>query len=78
MFGVLTSEIGKIQKKIKRDHALALALWETGNADARVLALQIADPAKVTSADADALVKGAPLRFLVSYLAGLARPQSSR
>jgi 3-methyladenine DNA glycosylase AlkD len=71
VFGVLTSEIAKIQKKIKRDHALALALWETGNADARVLALQIADPAKLTSAAANALVKGTPLRFLVGYLAGL-------
>ncbi len=42
VFGTLTSEIGKLQKKIKTDHALALELWQTGNAEARMLALQVA------------------------------------
>jgi len=41
VYGVLTSEIVKLQKKIKVDHALALELWKTGNAEARILALQI-------------------------------------
>ena len=35
VFGVLTSEIAKLQKKIKADHALAMELWKTGNAEAR-------------------------------------------
>jgi 3-methyladenine DNA glycosylase AlkD len=71
VFGVLTSEIAKLQKKIKVDHALAMALWKTGNTEARVLALQIADPEKVTRADADGLVKDGPVRFLGCYLSGL-------
>ena len=48
VFGVLTSEIAKLQKKIKVDHALAMELWKTGNAEARVLALQVAAPEKLT------------------------------
>jgi hypothetical protein len=71
VFGVLTSEIAKLQKKIKVDHALALELWQTGNAEARVLALLIADPDKLSRADAEGLVKDGPVRFLGCYLSGL-------
>jgi 3-methyladenine DNA glycosylase AlkD len=71
VFGVLTSEIARLQKKIKVDHALALELWRTGNAEARILALQIADPEKVTRTDADGLLKDGPVRFIGCYLCGL-------
>jgi 3-methyladenine DNA glycosylase AlkD len=71
VFGVLTSEIAKLQKKIKVDHGLAMELWKTGNAEARVLALQVADPEKLTRADADGLVKDGPVRFIGCYLSGL-------
>ena len=37
-----------------------MELWKTGNAEARILALLIADPAKVSRADADKLVKEGP------------------
>ncbi len=69
--GVLTSEIAKLQKKIKRNHALALDLWRTGNAEARVLALLIADPAEISRTEALALVKEGPVRFLGCYLTDL-------
>src|SRR5215213_9308949 len=71
VYGVLTSEIARLQKKIKTDHALAMELWKTGNADARVLALQIADPRKLTRTDADLLVEDGPVRFLGCYLSAL-------
>ena len=71
VFGVLSPEIAKLQKKIKVDHALALELWKTGNAEARILALQVADPEKLTRADADGLVKDGAVRFLGGYLSGL-------
>lgn len=71
VFGVLTSEIGKLQKKIKTDHALAMQLWKTGNAEARALALQVADPVKITRIDADRLLKDGPVRFVGWYLSGL-------
>jgi 3-methyladenine DNA glycosylase AlkD len=69
--GVLSSDIAKLQKKIKVDHALALELWKTGNAEARILALQIADPEKLTRADADGLLKDGPAHFVYCYLSGL-------
>lgn len=71
VYGVLTSELAKLQKKIKVDHPLALDLWKSGNAEARILALQVADPAKVTKTVADGFLKDAPVRFLDTYFAGL-------
>ena len=43
MFGVSYADLGKIAKPIKTDHPLAQQLWDTGNHDARVLALRVAD-----------------------------------
>jgi 3-methyladenine DNA glycosylase AlkD len=71
VYGVLTAEITKLKKKIKVKHALALELWKTGNAEARILALLIADPAQLSRADADALIQAGPVRFLGGYLADL-------
>ncbi len=71
VFGVLTSDIAKLQKKIKVDHALAMELWKSGNADARILALLVADPEKVTGPVADGWVNDGPVRFLDSYLCGV-------
>lgn len=47
MFGVSYADLGAMAKQIRQDHSLALALWETGNHDARVLATMIADPVQV-------------------------------
>lgn len=44
MFGVSYAVLNKMRKAIKKDQALALQLWETGNHDARILATMIADP----------------------------------
>ena len=40
-------------KRIGVDHELALALWDTGNFDARNLAVKVVDPASMSSADLD-------------------------
>ena len=50
MFGVSYAALGKLARRIKKDHPLAKALWASGNHDARVLATQVADPAAATSA----------------------------
>ncbi|PAW81693.1 MAG: DNA alkylation repair protein [Pedosphaera sp. Tous-C6FEB] len=50
MFGVSYATLGKLTRAIKRDQALALGLWASGNHDARVLATMIADPAQATVA----------------------------
>lgn len=49
MFGVSFAHLDALKKRLKKDHALALQLWQTGNHDARILALKIADPAAATS-----------------------------
>lgn len=46
--GVRTPEVRKIAKQYKKDHELALALWETAVHEARSLASLIADPEKMT------------------------------
>lgn len=51
-YGVSYANLGVLKKRIKTDHALALKLWASGNHDARVLALMIADPRQ---ADSDTL-----------------------
>lgn len=71
VFGVLTSDIAKLARKIKADHPLALELWKSGNAEARVLALQIADPATLTAAQAEAFLDDVHAPFTVYYLSAL-------
>jgi len=48
LFGVKFADLGKLQKRIKADHGLAKALWQTGNHDARLLACMVADAGKAT------------------------------
>jgi 3-methyladenine DNA glycosylase AlkD len=57
MFGVSYAVFGKLVKKIKQDHALAVELWATGNHDCRVLATMIADPAALTVSEVDSWAK---------------------
>jgi 3-methyladenine DNA glycosylase AlkD len=52
--GVSMANMKVIAKGIGRDHALALALWDTGIYEARMLATLIDDPAKVSAAQMDA------------------------
>lgn len=53
LFGVNYSTLKPLMKRIGVDHALALQLWETGNHDARNLAVKVVDPAQMSSADLD-------------------------
>jgi len=50
-FGVKVQDLKKIIKKIKKDHELSLALYNTGNSDAMYLAGLIADEDKITKAE---------------------------
>lgn len=53
-FGVRFADLYALQKQIGVDHALARALWATGNHDARTLATLVADPAVMTVEELDA------------------------
>lgn len=71
VFGVLTSDITRLQNKIKVNHVLAKLLWSTENAEARILSLLIADPLQVSRADAEVLVEDGPSHFLNFYVCDL-------
>jgi 3-methyladenine DNA glycosylase AlkD len=47
-YGLSAGEIRKLGKRARRNHKLALALWDTGKHEARILASIVADPLKVT------------------------------
>lgn len=56
-FGVKLGDIRKVAAKIKADHALALALWETGNVDARLLAILLINPKGLSGDELDRMVR---------------------
>jgi 3-methyladenine DNA glycosylase AlkD len=47
-----------IARSLGHDHDLALALWDTGIPDARIVAAMVAEPARLTSRQMDAWAKG--------------------
>ena len=51
MYGVKVADLKIIQKKVKKDHELAMALFSTGNYDAMYLAGLIADESKMSKKD---------------------------
>jgi 3-methyladenine DNA glycosylase AlkD len=57
MFGVSYGNLSTLKKKIKTDHALAEALWDSGNHDARVLATMVADPEQLKATTLDRWVR---------------------
>ena len=58
-FGTRIADMKKITGKIKKDHELSLALYDTGNSDAMYFAGLIADETKITRKDLDRWVKQA-------------------
>ena len=55
--GVSVPDMRKLAKELGRDHALALDLWRTGIAEARIVAGMVADPAKLTEGQMEEWVK---------------------
>jgi len=49
-FGVRLSDLQQVAKRLGRNHALAVALWKTGNYEARMVAAFVAEPERVTPA----------------------------
>jgi 3-methyladenine DNA glycosylase AlkD len=55
--GVSVPDMRKLAKELGRDHKLALDLWRTGIAEARILAGMVGDPAKLTEEQMEEWVK---------------------
>lgn len=56
-FGVKLGDIRKLADKIKTNDKLAASLWETGNIDARLLAILLIDPKNLSRKDLDGMVR---------------------
>jgi 3-methyladenine DNA glycosylase AlkD len=66
-FGVLMGDIRKLAKQIKTDHELALALWETGIIDARLLAILIMKQKSLSAKELDRMVREANFSQLADW-----------
>lgn len=71
MFGVSYKDLGRIAKPLRTDHALAGDLWDSGNHDARVLALRVADASAMTKTRARRWLRDVDNYILAEALGGL-------
>jgi 3-methyladenine DNA glycosylase AlkD len=67
-FGVQMGDIRKVAAQIKADHELGLALWQTGNLDARLLAILVLTPKRLSAQDVDRMVRSARIGQLADWL----------
>ena len=67
-FGVKLGDIRKVAAKIKSGHGLGLELWETGNVDARLLAILLIDPKKLPPAELDRMVRSVGFAQVADWL----------
>jgi 3-methyladenine DNA glycosylase AlkD len=66
-FGVKVIDLKKLQKRIKKDHKLALDLYDSGVSDAMYLAGLIVDDSKMSKKDLQRWAKGAYWYMLSEY-----------
>jgi len=67
-FGVKHGDIRKIAAKIKTNDALASALWETGNVDARLLAILLINPKNLSGDELDQMVRSVNFVHVADWL----------
>lgn len=67
LFGVKVGDLKVMQKKIKRDHDLAMDLFKTGNYDAMYLAGLIADESKMSKKDIEQWAEGSTSNGISEY-----------
>ena len=66
-FGVKVGDMKTIVKRVKKDHALSLALYDSGNSDAMYLAGLIADEKKISKSDLQHWVEKAYWYMISEY-----------
>jgi len=67
-FGVRLGDIRKLAKSIKTNHELALALWETGNIDARFLAILLIKHKSISAVEMDQMVRSVAFVRVADWL----------
>ncbi|PEE20504.1 DNA alkylation repair protein [Bacillus toyonensis] len=68
LFGVSFANLKLLKKKIKKDHDLAISLWETKNMDAMTLATYILEPKNVTSEQLNSWIRDVDYYCLMDVL----------
>jgi 3-methyladenine DNA glycosylase AlkD len=66
-YGVKVEDLKKIQKKVKKDYALSLELFDSGIPEAQYLAGLIADESKMTSRDLQHWAENASWHMISEY-----------
>jgi 3-methyladenine DNA glycosylase AlkD len=69
MFGVSDGALASLEREIRLDHDLGLALWATGNHDARMLAAKVVDSGRFTVKLADSWVRDADNHLVAGAVA---------
>jgi 3-methyladenine DNA glycosylase AlkD len=67
-FGVKHGDLRVLAKKIKNDDKLALSLWDTGNADAQLLAALLIKPKNLSAKELDRLVRSIAFAHVADWL----------
>ena len=67
-FGVRLGDIRKLAEKIKTDDTLAMALWDTGNMDARLLAILLITPKNLSRKEMDRMVRSVAFVQVADWL----------
>mgnify|MGYP003390093170 CR=1 FL=1 len=67
-FGVMRGDVRKLANKIKTNHALALALWKTGNIDAQFLATLVINVNLLSADEMERLVKSVTFVWVADWL----------
>jgi len=67
-FGVKLGDIRTVAKKIKPNHELALALWETGNLEAQLLATLLIKAKDLSAAEMEGMVKSVKVVQVAEWL----------
>ena len=67
-FGVKLGDIRKVAKKLETNHGLAMELWETGNIEARLLAILMIEPETLSADEMDRMVRSATFAQVADWL----------
>ena len=67
-FGVKRGDLRTLAKKIKANHDLALALWQTGNIDAQFLATLLIKPNSLSANEMERMVKSVAFVHVADWL----------
>jgi len=67
-FGVKLGDIRKLAAKIKTNQALAIALWETGNIDAQLLAILLINPKNLSGDELDRMAPSVGFAHVADWL----------